>query len=1076
MAILKPGYLLFAPDGMGFGKFLSIEGPNARVSFFHSAAHSQTRKYPLRSLRRGILSKQTRIFVKYSGRWMVGRIIEYQKGTDESFDYIAKFPDKRMFEINETELNVRCYQPLSNPADVLACWAVETQYFHERRRRLLEEIIEQCSAAEGMTGLLSSSIELVRHQVEVARRVLQDPVQRYLLADEVGMGKTIEAGIIIRQCLIDNPKSAVLVVTPTHLVQQWRSELTNRFRVEDFPGNVEILPFNDIDADTSVPDLLVIDEVHNVFDAKGATSGSLSHLERMALATPRLLLLSATPVLGHEETMLKMLNLLNPDVYALGDLESFRTRISKSREYGTLLLGIRDDALPFVLQTRGQEAIRLFENDDLVQKLATELMRAAKDKDRDAISSVCAPLRRHIAETYRVHQRLIRTRRVDTDGWEFITRGPAQGKALACPELFHVCTHYDEDERLPYIFDLIEQWRQIALQQLEGNPGESLKRALVSRYIEFFDAVSEGLDQFEAVVGKVLKSSRKGSLFDREMEILRACSEELQQEAGGKTRYDSLPQVLREARRRLQARNTNAPVKIVVFTTSTASARKLHQKLSNSIGKAQVLLLEKLSVDNEEECESESFFNDDEAWVLICDRRGEEGLNFHFAQMAVHFDLPFSPGRLEQRIGRLDRFGRKFSPIEHIVVLPIQKSGDNPWKSWCQFLAHSFRIFNQPISDLQFQLDNMTEELSLTLFSFGPVGLTNSEEQFRAQLIEQRERLDEQYALDRIALEQDLGADLFNKLEAVEEDEGEWGKVLNNFLVDGMQFTRKNRPSNVFELGWSDSTLIPERPWKIDFIEAMGTGLTTSRKTAAKNKAVSLVRPGSPIVTSVEKLLSWDDRGTAFATWRAHPEWPAERGCWTGFRLFQIVEPDLDFNSDFGSNEIPQSLKRRAHSLLPPWTVNIYIDTGLNEVTDPALLKILELPYKGAGSEGRYRDFSLGKYIQVCNSLADPAIFRDWCVGASAKAKGLLLGSTAFRERMTGIISNAQKVVEIWNERLSRRKNVELQAGREEAAQEILREMQLNLILLEGVKNPSVRLDAMGFFVIADQGPGVTVD
>lgn len=65
-----------------------------------------------------------------------------------------------------------------------------------------------------MTGATSAAIELADYQLQVAHRVLSDPVQRYLLADEVGMGKTMEAGIIIRQCLLDDADATVLVLTP----------------------------------------------------------------------------------------------------------------------------------------------------------------------------------------------------------------------------------------------------------------------------------------------------------------------------------------------------------------------------------------------------------------------------------------------------------------------------------------------------------------------------------------------------------------------------------------------------------------------------------------------------------------------------------------------------------------------------------------------------------------------------------------------------------------------------------------------------------------------------------------------
>src|SRR5258708_19253322 len=82
---------------------------------------------------------------------------------------------------------------------------------------------------------MSATIELQPHQLEVARRVLRDPAQRYLLADEVGLGKTIEAGIIIRQAVIDNPRHhKIVVVAPETLVTQWQEELRFRFGLGSF--------------------------------------------------------------------------------------------------------------------------------------------------------------------------------------------------------------------------------------------------------------------------------------------------------------------------------------------------------------------------------------------------------------------------------------------------------------------------------------------------------------------------------------------------------------------------------------------------------------------------------------------------------------------------------------------------------------------------------------------------------------------------------------------------------------------------------------------------------------------------
>src|SRR5262245_55999562 len=130
--------------------------------------------------------------------------------------------------------------------------------------------MEQRGASLGMSALLSSGIELEAHQVEVVRRVLQDPVQRYLLADEVGLGKTIEAGVLIRQYVIDDPNDhRILVLVPPSLVAQWADELRRRFflSVDTSDERVRVISTADLPAIAAAlpkTGMLVIDEAHHL--------------------------------------------------------------------------------------------------------------------------------------------------------------------------------------------------------------------------------------------------------------------------------------------------------------------------------------------------------------------------------------------------------------------------------------------------------------------------------------------------------------------------------------------------------------------------------------------------------------------------------------------------------------------------------------------------------------------------------------------------------------------------------------------------------------------------------------------
>ena len=98
---------------------------------------------------------------------------------------------------------VRWASPIKDPTPFLANRINESPRFSDARSAFVSSQMRQRAVSMGMSALLSCAVELEAHQIEVVRRILQDPVQRYLLADEVGLGKTIEAGVLIRQCALD---------------------------------------------------------------------------------------------------------------------------------------------------------------------------------------------------------------------------------------------------------------------------------------------------------------------------------------------------------------------------------------------------------------------------------------------------------------------------------------------------------------------------------------------------------------------------------------------------------------------------------------------------------------------------------------------------------------------------------------------------------------------------------------------------------------------------------------------------------------------------------------------------------
>lgn len=315
----------------GIGKLLGINGEMARVEYFIAPTiANEVFDVNRSSLEISIIFKNRRIYWNDpdTALWRVGRLIMEEEG--DNFD--VQFPNNDRRNLGVEEIFVRCSKPIDDPTPYLAGYVTESPFLSEARTRFMRSMIAQRGVSQGMSGLLSPSIELEPHQWRVVRQVLNDPIQRYLLADEVGLGKTIEAGIIIRQYVLDYPDShSVAIIVPPTLENQWYSELSVKFHLSSHIENklIKIIPSKDIveqRLDLSDYGMIVIDEAHRIVEGVSAENETdIYRLIRKAVQeVDRLLLLSATPALGNEMTFLAMLHLLDPAIYSLNDYDSFK--------------------------------------------------------------------------------------------------------------------------------------------------------------------------------------------------------------------------------------------------------------------------------------------------------------------------------------------------------------------------------------------------------------------------------------------------------------------------------------------------------------------------------------------------------------------------------------------------------------------------------------------------------------------------------------------------------------------------------------------------------------------------------
>jgi ATP-dependent helicase HepA len=1041
---LIAGMFVSLPGRKGVGKLESVTDGRCNVSIFFSLVRVETIAADAADIERAFLSHQTRAYILDEGQIRVGRVTDYLLQDNGLVTYEVRFPNGRQKDFSEVDLFVRPWNAPEDPAEILAAGGAESQFLHDRRQAALGPLHALASAGQGLTALLSAGIDFVPHQVAAVRRVLSDPIQRYLLADEVGLGKTIEAGLIIRQHLIDNPETEVLIATPPQLCEQWRRELTEKLRLDQFGEPFEFCSHADIARVKRTPDVLVVDEAHHLVGLEAGPLGpSAARLRELAQEVPVLLLLSATPPLGEEGRFLALLNLLDPLTHPLDDLAGFRVKLEKRRAIGRLLLSLDANASGLVLRQRAAKLVRSFPEDPVVQDLAPRLITATREAP-DALADLCATLKEHIADSYRIHQRLIRSRRADAQGWEFRPRGPGEDV------LTHVRTESDPSASVSVLIETLEDWRFAAIESVVDQ--EDGYAALASRYRDILGATGESAEALRAWLSDAIP------MFDGEAEILSA----LREQADDYNDADRIETMVESTRRLLKTiRADVATPKIVAFATSSSVAAAFNDALFNALdGVACFLLTETapaLEKDGDELDVANLFAQANSAAILTTDQWAEEGLNLSFADAIVHLDLPFDAARIEQRIGRLDRYGRNKDIIRHRVLLPMDDDG-SPWSAWYELLAHGLSIFDRSISDVQFLLETIEVQALEALLLAGPDALMKFSTDIRGQIADERRSQDEQYALDRIALAEEPVETFIQALDDAEADEVALETGVDQWLVKTLQL--KKRPfcwpeKDPFTLGISNKTLIPQMPWQQQLELDDRQPLTWKRRIATRRATVTLLRPGTPLIDVLTRFTRWDDRGTAFITYRTVPDWLGD--AWIGFKLCFTVEPSLEIADLLAPSLAEFAASRRAQRYFAQSMQTLYIDINGDPVTDPSLLAILSKPYRGH-DKGPSADVNLGSRPQMLAEFVDPVSFQAACRNVRDCARQKLADQPEFAQTIAAATTLAAIDLQRRRNRLQRRQS----AGDAMARQDIA----LIESIQPSIAEPAIRLDAMGCFIL----------
>lgn len=1041
------------------------------VRFFSGPGHSWIEEVPASMVERATLFSQQRAWVENGGPTRYLRlVVEVEARHPPLRSYHVAFPNQEKQVLDEDECHAHCECQPIDPFDNLLARGMETPFFFDLRARFVQALVEQRAACRGLTGLLSARIELYRHQVEAIRRILQDPRQRYLLADEVGLGKTIETGIVIRQLRLDHPGARVGILVPARLAPQWREELRDRFSLaadDDPASDLCILPHEKaLRLAETVPELIVVDEAHRLI--RETTPANLERLGTLFQRVPRLLLVSATPVLGHEHELLHMLSWLEPDVYCTtpDDLRALHHRLEQRQEIGRELLALLPgpgDLDPYPLAGSAERLQALFGgesapfHDPIVLGRCEELRRLAEQDplDETAVRRVLLELRLHISECYRLHRRLIRNRR------------RSLGLTLAERQSPGIEYDLDPDQRRR-IWRAFEAWREHLAARAETLPPSQMAAA----FRELVQAVGSwaswaatlvrarlGLSHSTSHDPGSLQAIRQVPLQPGERPLLEELLHELDQEGPLTDRVRLLVKLFE-----LETIRGKMPRKTVVFTAATTVCLELARRLGQSLQRPPAVLHAGQSADEAQQ-QVDHFRTDEACQVLVCDRTGEEGRNFQFAGRLVHFDLPLDPFAIEQRIGRLDRLSRVARTLPSVVLLG-DAHGDGFDEHWFRLLDEGFRVFTGPISDLHLHVEQELPRLLQGGFLQGRQAWSEAVAQVRQDIERERQNNREQDILDAVELDAELSAQFFRRLEEYEDDVEPFRRAVTGYLewVNKIDLFEYRRLSVVRRHQYHDwNNVLLRRDWFDQISPHLAEQPAWDRPDAQRHPERPFLRLGHPLVDLLERFSREDDRGQAFLMWRVRREQvEPEVYC----RLHYVIEAGREaLRAQLAGLPLPPGrepeLLRLADLFFPPRVEVLFLQENLEPVRDVSLRELLRRDYdKDAGDVNLGnpdlagvldQHIGAGRWANLCRSLREAAVWlieddpahRDACRQAEQDLDAFF---TRRREQLALALQHADRAAR------------DAQLAVEQAIQTALE---------QAVRRPAIRPDAVGVILLA---------
>lgn len=876
--------------------------------------------------------------------------------------YYAQVGDEVQI-ISEAEMCVAENEQSPDPCQQLLDYEFHSPVWKFKRDQLVEGYAELQTATYGIEELVGARIMLLSHQAETIARVLGDRTCRYLLADEVGLGKTIEACVILKGLRRRLTDLKALIIAPSSLIRQWCSELSLKFWLEfpilqgtlapdfkvDGPGL--IISHEALSGDTGLWawlqrhswDLMIVDEAHNLRKQPIL----YERVHSLSKQIERVLLLSATPVQRRADEYLQLLKLMHPAHYDLVNEEQFGKMLETQgiirQKIAYLARALTPSDFDFdEFQEEMEPVLGALSQDSILKQLATKV----KKEDRDRGLQAAIETLQYISHNYRIESRVIRNRRASLQ--------------LELP-VRRVSTEYayTPDTTEAEVFTSLQNYVTVCLNAHAGATsaityGYTLFQAAASSPMALLDL----LQARRAVMNSSTKQHQLGGLqaFDQEDTLLERLIWQVQRweeetvallsSLPQRTTPPDLPHRLVQVLRAIYQVMRQPSTKILVFSAWTSTLHYLDEKLSKIYGRQALAQFNTAFSAEELQANVDRFQSEEQCRIMLTDESGGEGRNFQIADIIVHVDLPWTPAQIEQRIGRVDRLGRT-GEVLSIVPYAQNTIEADLFQLWQQ----AFALFEASMSGLEIVLEDVQNQIAAALVQSVHTGLAELLPSLIRSAQELREAVEEERYFEEGAINQRLRQDFDDIGERYRD-----GEVLREALLswatlaglshhynpkthvvrfDPKEFNQKSLHNAGF-INPPDMREALRRSGRIYNLVINGT---FDRDLAVRREDFVFFAPGEVWTDTILNNALQAGRGRCCAIQRNVPDLQEE---WRGFALFFRLMVDL--RPLYAAGFHPSHLLRAQGYLYSP-THTLYVGADGNRKPPKVVVQSLKRPF-----------------------------------------------------------------------------------------------------------------------------------